>query len=81
MPIADRADDVAHNFYRPRHAAKPSLEALLRRGWHNVSHGFAEARNADRFAGLAHLFEDAEALNLKFRNTNFPHALYCIPWP
>jgi hypothetical protein len=73
VPIADRADDVAHNFYRSRHAAQPSLSALFRGGRDNFSHGLAEARDADRFAGFAYLFEDREAIGFELGDGNFLH--------
>jgi len=74
MPTASRAHYVSQNLRRSRHA--PQLPAASPTGgWRNyLSNWLAEAGDANWFAGLAYLFEDAKAFSLEFRDGDFFHS-------
>src|SRR5450432_4257084 len=73
IKTAGRTDNVSHDFNASSHASQPAFGAGLRSGRHHLSNGLAKAGYANRLAGLADLFQHAQALSFELGNGHFLH--------
>src|SRR6266566_6286756 len=72
----NRANNIAKDLGSASHASQPPSGSFSRRRGNDLRDGLSEAGHADRLAGFAHLFEDAEALGLELRDGDLFHVFF-----